>query len=84
MPTFETVIVCEVEANSYEEAVEKTRLFRRNGERHNSDDVLPIHSYVVTDFDYDNDGQRVLYFHSEDQDMRGNNLATAEEQDERI
>jgi hypothetical protein len=66
MATYQIPIVLDVEANSYEEAMELAIDF--NGQLTNSDptfDNIDITSYVQNYFEHDNIGNRVLYLHPE-------------------
>lgn len=62
MPKFQTVIVCEIEAPTYEEALEIT-LGGCDGFLLECEGIES--SYPIYDFERDNDGQRVLYLHNE-------------------
>jgi hypothetical protein len=66
MATYQIAIVLDVEANSYEEAMDLAVDF--NGQLSNSDptfDNVEITGQVQDYYEHDNIGNRVLYLHSE-------------------
>jgi len=76
MPKFQTVIVLDVVANSYEEAMKEMRDFAYFGHKayvhENPLDVEPLIIDFNTNvpFKHNNDGQRVLYLHNESESMK--------------
>ena len=63
-------VILRIPADSYEDAVSTAIAF--NNQLGNTDmlfDDCGIKGEVETDFEYDNDGQRVLYLHAENDPM---------------
>lgn len=83
MPSYDVAVVFTIEANSYVEAVNLAKEWKRRG--HSYPGTRPAgceEVSVETEFEVDDANQRVLYLHPEDEDNEGNPDETEDEDDD--